>query len=83
MPCCGIGDFTGTGFQGFGDDSGCCDSVAGQGGGRVVALVISHSTRDRTSDDPFNHYSMLRTLEDLFGLAHLGASATAVDMITG
>src|SRR5579864_9503413 len=36
-------DFTGTGFQGFGDDSGCCDSVAGQGGGHVVSLVISHS----------------------------------------
>ncbi len=36
-------DFTGSGFQGFGDDSGCCDSVPGQGGGHVVTLTISHS----------------------------------------
>jgi len=30
-------------FGGFGDDSGCCDSVAGEGGGRVVMITISHS----------------------------------------
>src|SRR5882724_8809157 len=37
-------DFTGSGFNGFGDDSGCCDSVPGQGGGRVVMIAItSHS----------------------------------------
>jgi hypothetical protein len=28
----------------------------------------------------FDHYSMLRTLEDIFGLGHLGASAGASDM---
>jgi hypothetical protein len=66
-------DFTGSGFQGFGDDSGCCDSVAGQGGGHVVTLVISKSVRRaRTSDDAANHYSMLATIEDGWHLGCLG-----------
>ncbi|HEU5370054.1 MAG TPA: alkaline phosphatase family protein [Ktedonobacterales bacterium] len=58
-------DFTGSGFQGFGDDSGCCDAVPGNGGGRVVTLVISHSDHaPRTSGVAYNHYSMLATIED-------------------
>src|ERR1019366_1203661 len=30
---------------------------------------------------PYGRYSLLRTLDDTFALAHLGASAGAVDMI--
>nr|AWN00245.1 hypothetical protein [uncultured organism] len=57
-------DFTGSGFQGFGDDSGCCDSPAGAGGGHVVTLTISHSDHSaRTSNVAYNHYSMLATIE--------------------
>jgi phosphatidylinositol-3-phosphatase len=57
-------DFTGKGFQGFGDDSGCCDSVLGQGGGHVVTLTISHSDHSaRTSSVAYNHYSLLATIE--------------------
>jgi phospholipase C len=57
-------DFTGSGFQGFGDDSGCCDSVSGQGGGHVVTLTISHSDHSaRTSSVAYNHYSILATIE--------------------
>ncbi len=57
-------DFTGSGFQGFGDDSGCCDSVPGQGGGHVVTLTISHSDHSaRTSNVAYNHYSMLATIQ--------------------
>src|SRR5258706_5779757 len=57
-------DFTGSGFQGFGDDSGCCDSVPHQGGGHVVTLTISHSDHSaRTSNVAYNHYSMLATIE--------------------
>jgi len=57
-------DFTGSGFQGFGDDSGCCDSVPGQGGGHVVTLTISHSDHSaRTSNVAYNHYSLLATIE--------------------
>jgi len=47
----------------FNDVSGCCDAVPG--GGHVVTLVISHSDHDaRTSNVAYNHYSMLRTIED-------------------
>jgi hypothetical protein len=36
-------------------------------------VVISAATPAGTvSDEPYNHYSLLRTLEDLFGLTHLG-----------
>jgi phospholipase C len=58
-------DFTGNGFQGFGDDRGCCDSVPGLGGGQVVMITISHSDHSaRTSDVAYNHQSMLATIED-------------------
>jgi phospholipase C len=58
-------DFTNSGFQGFGDDSGCCDSVPGQGGGHVVMITISHSDHSsRTSNVAYNHQSMLATIED-------------------
>jgi hypothetical protein len=70
-------DYTGSGFGGFGDDSGCCDSVAGQGGGHVVSLVISHSGDDgRTSHVAYNHYSLLRTIQDGW---HLGCLAFTCD----
>ncbi len=60
-------DFTGTGPEGFGDTSGCCD--ANPGGGHVVTLVISNALRfARSSDDAFNHYSMLATIEDSWNL---------------
>jgi phosphatidylinositol-3-phosphatase len=66
-------DFTGSGFQGFGDDSGCCDAPAGQGGGRTVMLTISHSDHSaRTSNAAYNHYSMLATIQDGWNLDCLG-----------
>lgn len=66
-------DFTGTGFNGFGDDSGCCDSVPGEGGGHVLALTISHSDHSpRTSNVAYNHQSMLATIEDGWNLGCLG-----------
>ena len=66
-------DFTGSGFNGFGDDSGCCDALAGKGGGHVVTLVISHSNHSpATSSVAYNHYSMLRTIQDGWRLGCLG-----------
>jgi len=66
-------DFTGSGFGGFGDDSGCCDSVAGQGGGHVVMITISHSDQSpRTSNVAYNHQSMLATIQDGWNLGCLG-----------
>ena len=82
-------DFTGSGFNGFGDDSGCCDSVAGQGGGHVVSLVISHSNHAAvTSGIAYNHYSVLRTIEDGWQLGCLGfacdtANVPAMGALTG
>jgi phosphatidylinositol-3-phosphatase len=46
----------------FVDVSGCCDAVPG--GGHVVTLVITHSQHShRTSDEAFNHYSLLATIQ--------------------
>jgi len=55
----------------FVDVSGCCDAVPG--GGHVVTLVISHSDHAaRTSNVSYNHYSMLRTIQDGWHLGCLG-----------
>jgi len=55
----------------FSDTSGCCDAVPG--GGHVVTLVISHSEDEQiTSNRPYNHYSMLSTIERAWKLGCLG-----------
>jgi phospholipase C len=82
-------DFTGNGFQGFGDDSGCCDALPGKGGGHVVTLVISHSNHSAvTSGIAYNHYSLLRTIQDGWQLGCLGftcdtANVPAMSDLTG
>jgi phosphatidylinositol-3-phosphatase len=64
-------DFTGSGPFGFGDTSGCCD--ANPGGGHVLGLVISNALRfARSSRAPFNHYSMLATIQESWHLGCLG-----------
>ena len=41
--------------------------------GRVGALIISTSTKPKTtSATPYNHYALLCSMEDVFGLSHLG-----------
>jgi phosphatidylinositol-3-phosphatase len=48
----------------------------GLGGGRVGALVISPFVRGGTwSTTPYNHYSLLASVEELFGLPKLGYAA--------
>ncbi len=68
------------------DSSACCGEVpgpnlllgsgpgiTGPGGGRVGALVISHFTRPNTwSTTPYNHYSLLASLQELFRVPKLG-----------
>ncbi|MGH9295713.1 MAG: alkaline phosphatase family protein, partial [Acidimicrobiales bacterium] len=50
--------------------------IDGPGGGRVGAVLISPFIRRRTVDKTdYNHYSMLATFEDIFGLRRLGFSA--------
>jgi len=54
-------------------DAGCCDVAAG---GHVPTLVIAaNGKRGYRSGVPYNHYSLLRTIEDLWGLDHLGHAA--------
>jgi hypothetical protein len=49
---------------------------AGPGGGRTGAVLLSPFVRGGiTSARAYNHYSLLRSLEDLFGLSHLGYAA--------
>jgi phospholipase C len=71
----------------FTDVSGCCHAVPG--GGHVVTLVISHSNHSAaTSGVAYNHYSLLRTIEDGWGLGCLGftcdtANVPAMSDLTG
>ena len=68
-----------------GDASACCGESAGfntpnpgaltwgPGGGKVGAVLISRFIKaGSVNHTPYNHYAMLRSLEDLFGLDHLG-----------
>ncbi|NUO64065.1 MAG: phosphoesterase [Gemmatimonadaceae bacterium] len=68
------------------DSAACCNErpgpnvtlagVRGPGGGRTGAVLLSPSIAPGTvSDVPYNHYSLLRSIEDIFGLAHLGYAA--------
>ncbi len=50
--------------------------MSGPGGGRVGAVLLSPFIKPGTvSTVDYNHYSMLRTIEDIFGLSHLGDAA--------
>lgn len=65
--CCGEGPGPNSPFPG----------IVGQGGGRVGALVISSFTKGGTwSTTPYNHYSLLASIEDTFGLPYLGYAGT-------
>ncbi len=69
----------------YADSSSCCGqpsypnlTTAGfsHGGGVVGALLLSPFVKGgTTSQEPYNHYSLLRTVEDVFGLGHIGYAA--------
>jgi hypothetical protein len=74
----------------YADSSSCCgqprfpnvppsEATAGlsaRGGGTVGALLLSPYLKGATtSQEPYDHFSLLLTIEDLFGLEHLGYSA--------
>jgi hypothetical protein len=72
----------------FADATACCDEqtgpntdkpgVHGPGGGRIGAVLISpFITPGTVSNTPYNHYSMLKSVEDLFHLSHLGYAGRA------
>jgi hypothetical protein len=78
----------------FEDSSSCCGqptypnlpAQAGRvkGGGAVGALLISpYVPAGKTSPEPYNHYSLLRTIEEDFKLSHLGyAGLSAVKSLS-
>ena len=58
----------------------CCDGApagTNPGGGHIPTIVITnHGPRGLKDQTAYNHYSLLRTLEDTFGIAeHLGHAA--------
>jgi hypothetical protein len=68
----------------------CCDEqpgpmwndpgIRGPGGGKVGAIVISPFIKNNlplADDHQYNHYALLRTIEDLFNLGHLGFAGQA------
>jgi hypothetical protein len=71
------------------DSTACCGETAGPnvllgtgpgitgaGGGRIGALVISRWTKPHSwSTTPYNHYSLLGSLEEIFRLPKLGMAA--------
>ena len=73
------------------DPAACCGEAAGfgpdhpnvplpgktgPGGGRIGAVLLSPLIRPGTvSTVDYNHYSLLRSIEDIFGLPHLGDAA--------
>jgi phosphatidylinositol-3-phosphatase len=70
----------------YADAHSCCNETAepntrfpglfGDGGGKIGAVIISAfvkpSIPGSPNTHPYNHYSLLRSLETLFGLSHLG-----------
>jgi phosphatidylinositol-3-phosphatase len=52
--------------------------LIGPGGGRIGAVVLSPFIRPGTvSRVAYNHYALLRSVEDIFGLGHLGYAGQA------
>jgi len=65
--CCG---------EGLGPNSPL-PGIAGSGGGRIGALVLSRWVSPNTwSTTSYNHYSLLGSLEDIFRLPYLGYAQT-------
>jgi len=71
-----------------GDATACCGEQPGYnttkpgkkgpGGGRTGAVLISRYIKAGTvSKKSYNHYSLLRSIEDIFGLEHLGYAGQA------
>jgi hypothetical protein len=67
--------------EGNGADTRGLDPLTGRvedgiGGGQVLTLVIAPDVpQGLVVDTPYTHASLLRTIEDAFGLAHLGEAA--------
>ena len=66
---------------------GCCGKPAHGGNGHIPTVVITnHGPRGVRDETPYSHYSLLRTLEDAFGiserLGHSGDDEAGVRPMT-
>jgi phosphatidylinositol-3-phosphatase len=66
---------------------GCCgfdpDSAANFGGGHIPTIVITnHGPRHVQDSEPYNHYSLLRTTEEAFGIGEYLGFAKGVKSMT-
>ena len=69
--CCG--EVAGLGFDDPSHPNMNEVGLYGPGGGRVGAVLLSKFIKPGTvSRRPYNHYSQLRSIEDIFGLKHIG-----------
>lgn len=70
------------------DTTACCGEIpgpnsplpgiGGPGGGRIGAVALSRFIAPGTvNTTAYNHYGLLRSMEDIFGLGHLGFAATS------
>ena len=56
------------------------DAPSNFGGGHIPTIVITnHGPRGVTDATPYNHYSLLRTIEDAFGIRDYLGLAAATD----
>ena len=73
-----------------GDATACCGeqpgyntpnpggTTPGPGGGRTGAVLVSHFIQPGTTNaTPYNHYALLKSIEDVFGLTYLGYAGQA------
>jgi phospholipase C len=81
----------GGGSNKSGHPEGCCGNEVGNpsnfGGGWIPTIVITnHGPRGVTDPTPYNHYSLLRSIEGAFGMTdyvgHAADSAQGVVMMT-
>jgi hypothetical protein len=62
-------------------DESSTNGQPGEGGNIVPMIVVGTGiTPGSINASPYDHYSLLHTLEDYFGLGHLGNSVNAVDL---
>lgn len=65
-------------FPNLAPPTGLAASLPPEGGGQVGALMLSPFVKAHTiSQESYDHFSLLRTIEDLFGLKHLGYAGAA------
>jgi hypothetical protein len=65
------------------DNGGCCGvSAANPGGGRIATIVVtSHGPRGIQDATPYNHFSLLQTIQRSFGLGCLENTCDTANVV--